>query len=99
VLAHNLHVKGITIPPFETDTPSLVDADTVLPCPIPFELLQAIYRRDTQVIKCHGPIQHPQLAQGNLLDVVRQLSRTPPVIYLLSFFALERPDHNRDYMP
>ena len=62
MIIYNLHLKGITIPPFKTDTPSLVDADTVLPYTVPFELLQAVCRWNTQVIQRDGPIQHPQLA-------------------------------------
>lgn len=59
---HDLHFKGITIPPFKADTPLLVDADAVLSYPVPFELLQAVCRWNTQVIQRDGPIQHPQLA-------------------------------------
>jgi hypothetical protein len=98
VIIHNLHFKGVTIPPFETDTPSLIDPDTVLSLTAPFEFLQAVCRWNTQVIQRNGPIQHPQLAQGNLLNVMRQLPGTPTEEYPLSFFALEGPDHNGDYI-
>ena len=45
MIIHNLHFKGITIPPFKTDTPSLVYADTVLSLTVPFEFLQAAWQR------------------------------------------------------
>jgi hypothetical protein len=93
MIVYNLHFKGVTIPPIKTDAPSLVDAYTVLPCPVTSELLQSICRWNAQVVQCDGTIQHPKLAQGNLLKVVRQPSGAATSEYLLSLFALERPDH------
>ncbi len=75
--------------PVKTDTPLLVNADTVLPCPVSFELFQAICRWDTQIIQGHSAVQHPELAQGDLLDIVWQLPGALSEKDLFSFFAFE----------
>jgi hypothetical protein len=77
VIVYNLHVESVVILPFETDPPPLVNPDAVLPCPVSFELFQTICGWDTQIVERDGTIQHPKFAQGNLLDVMRQLSGTP----------------------
>src|SRR5258708_5804307 len=46
--------------PFETNTPLLVDANGILPCPIAFERFQAIVRQCPQVGKRRGGIQYVQ---------------------------------------
>jgi len=71
MIIYDFHIEGITILPFKTDTPSFVNADAVLPYPVSLQVFQTICRWDAQVAQSHSPIQHPEFAQGNLLNIVR----------------------------
>jgi hypothetical protein len=69
VVVDDFNVVGITVPPGETDPPTLVDADAVLACPVAGQLLQAIARGNTQVIEALGVVDHAKLPVRQLLDV------------------------------
>jgi hypothetical protein len=58
--------------PDKANPPLLVDADAVLPGPIPPEDFQMIAGRIPQVIHCVGGIQLAQLPQGAFLNISRQ---------------------------
>jgi hypothetical protein len=70
VVIHYLNLKYVAILPSKTDPPLVIDADAVPPRAFTSKHLKAIGRRDTQVLKCHGAIQHAQLPEGDLLNVV-----------------------------
>jgi hypothetical protein len=69
VVVDDLNLVGITVPPYETDTPTLIVADTVLALPISGELLQAVARRKAEIGEALGVVEHAELAVGQLLDV------------------------------
>jgi hypothetical protein len=71
MIIYNIHVEGMSAFPQETYPPLVIDPDAVLPLSIPFEPLQPICRRNTQILESHGPMQHPKLSEGNILDVSR----------------------------
>jgi hypothetical protein len=73
MIIHYFYLKCIPILPFETDPPLVIDADTVLARAFASKHLKAIGRWDTQVLQRDGAIQHAQLAEGDLLNIVRQL--------------------------
>jgi hypothetical protein len=98
MIIYDLHVIGVPISPFKADTPPIIDADAILPCSIPSQFFQAICWRDTQIIQRCGTVQHTQFAQGNLLNIMRQLPGTLTGENLLSFFTLESPDHSQNYI-
>jgi hypothetical protein len=51
VVVGNLDIMGVAVPPAEAEAPLIVDADGVLPIPIPGQLFQAIARRNAQVLE------------------------------------------------
>jgi hypothetical protein len=86
MIIDNLYLKDIAISPFETDAPLLIDPNTVLPRSVAVQLLQAIGRRNPQVVERHCPIEHPQFPQRQLLDISRKLARHASPEYLFRFF-------------
>ena len=50
--------------PAEADAPLVVDADAVLPFPIPFQCFQTIATRDAQVFETSGGIHLIELARS-----------------------------------
>ena len=61
----------ISIHPFETDSPLLVDADAVLPFPIPLQHLQPVSRRNPQIFEANRSVQELQFMKRLLLNVAR----------------------------
>jgi len=53
----------IAVLPAETDSPLIIDADTVLTTPISGESFQSISRWDPQISKCIRRIQDQNLSQ------------------------------------
>ena len=70
MIVGDFHVVGIPLPPFEADTPLVVDANAVLACTIVREFLQAICGWNPEILQRDSPIQHAQLSQGHLLYVL-----------------------------
>jgi hypothetical protein len=54
--------------PNKTDSPLIVDPDTVLSSAIPFQLLQAVSCRGHQVFEIGCAIEHRQLPFGHLSE-------------------------------
>ena len=50
----DLDIEGIPIDPFETDSPFIVDPDTVLPCTIALKSFQTISGRYPNIIQLYG---------------------------------------------
>jgi hypothetical protein len=69
VIIRNLHVVSITVPPHKTDTPLVVNADTVLPCAVTFQLMKSVTRRQFQIHQALGGVQHQKLPSSWLLNV------------------------------
>lgn len=72
MVIHDLHVIG-TVVPAEADSPLIVDADAVLPRAVPAQRLQAISRRDAEVCKGDGVVEHSELAARARLNILGQL--------------------------
>ncbi len=71
MIVSDFHVIGVPIPPFEADAPLVIDANAILTRAIAGQFFQAIRRRNAKVLERHGPIQHTQFPEGNLLYVQR----------------------------
>lgn len=93
MIIHDFYVIGVTIDPFEAYSPLIVDPDTVLPCPVPAELLQPICWRDADIIQCDGIVEHTEFAIPDLLDVLRQPGRAQAGEDAGGFLACEGFDH------
>src|SRR5258708_38857087 len=65
VVVNDLDVLRPCIRPAEADTPLLIDADAVLPGPVPGELLQAVAGRNPHAVSPVRGVEHRQLTPGN----------------------------------
>lgn len=61
----DFNIKYAFFPPYETQTPLLVDANAVLALPVAFQRLQVIAGRAFQKVQGYSCIQLRQLAGGN----------------------------------
>jgi hypothetical protein len=79
MVIHNLDVKRAAINPTKTDTPLLIDPNTPLASSIAAQFLKPVCWRDAQIIKARRSIQHAQLPQRDLLNILRQPARSTEV--------------------
>jgi hypothetical protein len=68
MVVDDLDVERITGPPTEAHTPLLIYADAVLARPVTFELLEAVARRNSQIVDNGRCIEHPEFPKRNALD-------------------------------
>ena len=84
---------GAVLGPHEADSPLVVDAYAVLPFSVIFQWFEPIGWRYLQVNQRLRLIQHEKFAQGNLLDIARQLARHFAAPDFLRFLGCESDDH------
>ena len=89
MVIRDLHIEGITLLPHETDSPLVVDADTVLSGSIPFQTLQPVPRWNAQIVQCVGVVQHTEFAPSNGLDASWQRSGMVSLPDLCGFLSLK----------
>jgi len=51
MIIRDFNVIGVSVSPIETNSPLVVDANTVLPLAIAFEFVKAIARRGAQIVE------------------------------------------------
>jgi hypothetical protein len=93
MIIYNVYTVGVPISPFKADSPLVVDADAMLTFPLPCQFFQAIGRRNAKVLEREGPVQHTQLSQGDMLNILRKFMGTLARKNLLRFIGFERPNH------
>ena len=71
MVIHDFHAIGVAVLPFETDTPSVVDANAILPHSISAQFFKSIRRWNAQIIQGYSTVEHTQFAQGDLLNIMR----------------------------
>ena len=71
MIIYYFDLKCIAILPLKTDPSLVVDVDAVSTQLVASKYFKAIGRRDTQILECDGAIQHAQLAEGHLLNILR----------------------------
>ena len=64
VVVYDLHVVGVPTLPPKAHPPLIVDPDTVLPLPVSLQPLQAVARRDLEVVQAAGRMQDQEFAEG-----------------------------------
>jgi hypothetical protein len=62
-------VVGVSVAPHKTDTPLVVDAYTVLPRTVTFQLMKSVTRRHFQIHQTFGRVQHQKLSSRWLPNV------------------------------
>ena len=68
MVVDDLDLPRCPVVPGEANAPLVVDADGVLPSPFASQGLQAVARRNTQVIELAGCIDHQELRSRPLLN-------------------------------
>jgi len=81
-------VVGVSVAPHKTDTPLVVDAYTVLPRSVTFQLMKSVARRHFQIHQTFGRVQHQKLS-SRWLSNVRELRNILIVEKPLRVGALE----------
>ena len=72
MVVNDFNTVGVALTPGKADAPLAVDADAVLTGPVAFQGLQAISRRNAQVIQRNCIVQNFELAHCDALNVRRQ---------------------------
>ena len=94
MIVNNCDLVRIAVLPPKADTPLLIDANTVLPGPITFELLKAIARRRAEIRESLCRIHDDQLSEHGPLQITRiapnGLAKKEP----LRISVTEALDHN-----
>jgi len=93
VVNDDLDVVRVSRPPAKTDSPLLVDPNAVLAGPVSLELLQAVARRQSQVIEYRRCVQHKELTERDLLYVRTQLPHGAALEQTLGVAVTEALDH------
>ncbi len=68
MIVHNFYVIGVPLEPDKTETPLIIDPNTVLSLPLATQCFQAITRRCREVAQFRCIVQLPKLASGNGFD-------------------------------
>jgi hypothetical protein len=93
MIIHYLDVVGISTPPFKTDAPLVVDANTILTLSVARQFLETTRRRYAQILQDLGGIQDSKSPSGNPLDVLREFARELTIEDSFRFLAREGLNH------
>lgn len=93
MIINDSHIFRVSVHPFETDPPLLIDPNAMLPLPVSRECFQPIGRRHSQVLNRRASVQHLQLAIGCLLNIRRQTLGKFTSENLFRFFAGKTFNH------
>ena len=86
----------LVVSPDETDSPLVVDSDTVLPGTVRLELFQAVTRRNTKFLQPLGGVEVQESAPGRTLD--RPEPEYGSILKeCLGVTAVKRPNQNPVY--
>jgi hypothetical protein len=92
-VVNDLNIEGAAIFPTEADPPSLVDPDTVLTPPVPFQSFQMIAGRNPQVLEKARPMKVEKFSSCGTLN--RPKARHRLIVKQgLSRLVLEGLDHH-----
>src|SRR5258708_15327671 len=92
VIVHDFDCVNVAVSPLKANTPLIVDADAVLPPPVPLQALQPVPRQIRERLQVGRGIQDVQFSQGGSLDRLEPAHRFPAE-ETLGVRAAERPDH------
>lgn len=95
MIVDDLDVVGVAVDPAEADAPLVVDADAVLAGPVAAELLEAIARRDAQVLEVHGTVDQAELPEHDAAEVGRESADGFARPETLGVAVSEAPNHPR----
>jgi hypothetical protein len=68
VIIHDFYLVRVALAPNETNTPLIVDPNTMLACPVSAQAFQPIARRRSQIAEPRGEMQLVQLSPCDALN-------------------------------
>jgi len=86
---------GTSIVPGETDTPLVIDTNTVLTGTIAPEQFEAVTGRHAQILDATALVDHAKFSERDVLNVGGQLSTAPARPYQLGFPICEALEHTQ----
>ena len=92
MVVNNLDFVGMPSAPNKANAPLIVDADAVLPPPIPFQAFEAVSRQRRKRSDIYNGIENIQFAKRRALDCLEP-AHSFPVKEALGIRAAERLDH------
>jgi len=93
VVVNNLNLECIAFFPDETDSPLIVDPNTVMSSPVTLQLLQPVRWRNAQRIQAAGRRENFELSRSQALNVLGQSAGKPTTKDSLGFPTLEGFNH------
>ena len=93
MVVDNLNFVRVVRTPPKANPPLSIDADTVLPGSVSFQLFQAVRRGYAQVIKRGRGVEHAELPQAGTLHVGAQSPYRSALEKTLRVSILEALDH------
>ena len=92
MIVHDFDRVNVAVSTFKANTPLNVDANAVLPLPVPLQALQPVSRQIPERLQVGRGIQDVQFSQGGSLDRLEPAHRFPAE-EALGVRAAERLDH------
>jgi hypothetical protein len=96
VIVDDLDLVGVRVPPFETDSPLVIDANTPLTFSVTFELLQSVGRWYAQVLERYRSVKHEQLPQCHPLNIRWEFASSLTVEEPFGFVIGPASNHQSD---
>ena len=93
MVVDNLNFVRVARTPTKANPPLSIDADSVLPGSVSFQLFQAVRRGYTQVIKRRRGVKHAELPKAGALHVSAQSPDRSALEKTFSVSILEALDH------
>jgi hypothetical protein len=92
MIIHDLNVFRRPVAPTETDSPLVVDSDTVLPLSVTSQQFESVSRHCRHVLQHSRIIQHSEFTPCHILNIAASPASLA-LKQLLSLLAAEGSDH------
>lgn len=77
MIVHDFDRVNVAVSPLKANTPLIIDADAVLPLPVPLQALQPVPRQIRERLQIGRGIHDVQFSQGGSLDRLEPAHRFP----------------------
>ena len=95
MVVHDLDVPSISVTPYETNSPLIVDANAVLSLPVTTKPFQTVARRHTQIGKLFGCIDDKKLLASAALNLRRETTYGEACEDRSRTSVAKAPDHGK----
>jgi hypothetical protein len=92
MIIDDFDIVSVANPPYETDSPLIVDSNAVLAFPVTAKFLEAVTRRHAQILQRLRIVQHRELTSGGVLNALKTCAALA-IKERFRVFASERSYH------